>query len=430
MIYKRSSALFAEAQKVIPGGVNSPVRAFKAVGGEPIFVEKAKGAYLYDADGNALIDYINSWGPMILGHAYEPVVDAIVEKAKLGTSFGMPTQIETQIAELAISMVPNIEMIRFVNSGTEACMSAVRLARGYTNKDKIIKFAGCYHGHSDSFLIQAGSGAVTFGSPNSPGVTQGTAKDTLLARYNDLAHVEEIIAQNPHQIACIIIEPVAGNMGCISPAPGFLEGLRTLCDAHQILLIFDEVMTGFRLAPGGVQELKNVQADIVTFGKVIGGGLPVGAFAANTDIMSYLAPLGPVYQAGTLSGNPLAMAAGFAMLSELNQRREIFTSLDQKTKYLHKGLSQVFTSRGVAHTINREQSMISVHFSHRPVTDFETAAEAASNGMFNKFFHGMLDQGIYIAPSAYETWFLTDALTYKDLDQTINAADHAAKLLT
>ena len=429
MIYKRSSALFAEAQKVIPGGVNSPVRAFKAVGGEPIFVEKAKGAYLYDADGNALIDYINSWGPMILGHAYEPVVDAIVEKAKLGTSFGMPTQIETQIAELAISMVPNIEMIRFVNSGTEACMSAVRLARGYTNKDKIIKFAGCYHGHSDSFLIQAGSGAVTFGSPNSPGVTQGTAKDTLLARYNDLAHVEEIIAQNPHQIACIIIEPVAGNMGCISPAPGFLEGLRALCDAHQILLIFDEVMTGFRLAPGGVQELKNVQADIVTFGKVIGGGLPVGAFAANTDIMSYLAPLGPVYQAGTLSGNPLAMAAGFAMLSELNQRREIFTSLDQKTKYLHKGLSQVFTSRGVAHTINREQSMISVHFSHRPVTDFETAAEAASNGMFNKFFHGMLDQGIYIAPSAYETWFLTDALTYRDLDQTINAADHAAKLL-
>jgi glutamate-1-semialdehyde 2,1-aminomutase len=430
MIYKRSSALFAEAQKVIPGGVNSPVRAFKAVGGEPIFVEKAKGAYLYDADGNALIDYINSWGPMILGHAYEPVVDAIVEKAKLGTSFGMPTQIETQIAELAISMVPNIEMIRFVNSGTEACMSAVRLARGYTNKDKIIKFAGCYHGHSDSFLIQAGSGAVTFGSPNSPGVTQGTAKDTLLARYNDLAHVEEIIAQNLHQIACIIIEPVAGNMGCISPAPGFLEGLRTLCDAHQILLIFDEVMTGFRLAPGGVQELKNVQADIVTFGKVIGGGLPVGAFAANTAIMSYLAPLGPVYQAGTLSGNPLAMAAGFAMLSELNQRREIFTSLDQKTKYLHKGLSQVFTSRGVAHTINREQSMISVHFSHRPVTDFETAAEAASNGMFNTFFHGMLDQGIYIAPSAYETWFLTDALTYKDLDQTINAADHAAKLLT
>ena len=429
MIYKRSSALFAQAQKAIPGGVNSPVRAFKAVGGDPIFVEKAKGAYLYDADGNRLIDYINSWGPMILGHAYEPVVNAIVDKAQLGTSFGMPTQIETQIAELAISMVPNIEMIRFVNSGTEACMSAVRLARGYTKKDKIIKFAGCYHGHSDSFLIQAGSGAVTFGSPNSPGVTQGTAKDTLLARYNDLTHVEEIIAQNPQQIACIIIEPVAGNMGCISPAPGFLEGLRALCDAHKILLIFDEVMTGFRLAPGGVQELKNVKADIVTFGKVIGGGLPVGAFAASKDIMSYLAPLGPVYQAGTLSGNPLAMAAGFTMLSELNQRREIFTSLEKKTKYLQQGLSQVLTSRGVAHTINREQSMISVHFCQTPVTDFETAAAAASNGMFNTFFHGMLDQGIYIAPSAYETWFLTDALTYEDLDQTIHAAAHAATLL-
>ncbi len=429
MIYKRSSALFAAAQKVIPGGVNSPVRAFKAVGGEPVFVEKAKGAYLYDADGNRLIDYINSWGPMILGHAYEPVVNAIIEKATLGTSFGMPTQIETQIAELAVSMVPYIEMIRFVNSGTEACMSAVRLARGYTNKDKIIKFAGCYHGHSDSFLIQAGSGAITFGSPNSPGVTQGTAKDTLLARYNDLQHVADIIAQNPHEIACIIIEPVAGNMGCISPAPGFLEGLRALCDTHEILLIFDEVMTGFRLAPGGVQELKNVRADIVTFGKVIGGGLPVGAFAANTDIMSYLAPIGPVYQAGTLSGNPLAMAAGFAMLSELNNKPEIFTSLAKKTAYLHKGLTEVFTRRGIAHTINREQSMLSVHFGQTPVTNFETAAAAASNGVFNSFFHGMLDQGIYIAPSAYETWFLTDALTYKDLDQTIAAADHAAKLL-
>jgi glutamate-1-semialdehyde 2,1-aminomutase len=429
MIYKRSSALFAEANKVIPGGVNSPVRAFKAVGGDPIFVERAKGAYLYDADGNKLIDYINSWGPMILGHAHEPVVQAIIKKAELGTSFGMPTQIETEIAQLAVSMVPNIEMIRFVNSGTEACMSAIRLARGYTKKDKIIKFAGCYHGHSDSFLIQAGSGAVTFGSPNSPGVTQGTAKDTLLARYNDLQHVADVIAQNPHEIACIIIEPVAGNMGCISPVDGFLEGLRTLCDTHEILLIFDEVMTGFRLTKGGVQELKNVRADIVTFGKVIGGGLPVGAFAASREIMSYLAPIGPVYQAGTLSGNPLAMAAGFAMLSELNDTPEIFKSLAQKTAYLHAGLSEVFIRRGVAHTINREQSMISVHFMDKPVIDFETSAMAASNGVFNTFFHGMLDQGIYIAPSAYETWFLTEALTYKDLDKTIDAADHASKLL-
>ena len=316
MIYKRSSALFAEALRVIPGGVNSPVRAFKAVGGDPIFVEKAKGPYLYDVDGNKLIDYINSWGPMILGHAHQPVIDAIIEKARKGTSFGMPTQIETEIAELAVSMVPNIDKIRFVNSGTEACMSAVRLARGYTGKDKIIKFAGCYHGHSDSFLIQAGSGAITFGTPNSPGVTKGTAKDTLLANYNDITSVAKIVSENRNEIACIIIEPVAGNMGCIPPAEGFLMALRKLCDDNNILLIFDEVMTGFRLARGGAQELYGVKADLVTFGKVIGGGLPVGAFAGSEEIMNHLAPLGPVYQAGTLSGNPLAMAAGLAMLNE------------------------------------------------------------------------------------------------------------------
>src|SRR5690554_2426869 len=296
MKYQRSSALFMEAQKVIPGGVNSPVRAFKAVGGDPIFVEKAQGAYLYDADGNQLIDYINSWGPMILGHAYGPVVNAVIEKAKKGTSFGMPTEIETEIAAMAVSMVPNIDKIRFVNSGTEACMSAVRLTRGFTGKDKIIKFAGCYHGHSDSFLIEAGSGAVTFGMPNSPGVTAGTAKDTLLASYNDLESVSRLISANKNEIACIIIEPVAGNMGCIPPADGFLEGLRQLCDEHEILLIFDEVMTGFRLAPGGAQQLLGIDADIVTFGKVIGGGLPVGAFAARSEIMDYLAPLGPVYR--------------------------------------------------------------------------------------------------------------------------------------
>lgn len=426
MIYKRSSALFAEAQTVIPGGVNSPVRAFKAVGGDPIFVSKAKGAYLYDVDGNTMIDYINSWGPMILGHAFQPVVDAVIDKAQQGTSFGMPTEIETQIAALAVKMVPNIDKIRFVNSGTEACMSAVRLARGYTGNDKIIKFAGCYHGHSDSFLIQAGSGAVTFGAPNSPGVTKGTAQDTLLARFNDIESVAAIISQNPNEIACIIIEPVAGNMGCIPPAPGFLESLRELCDAHKILLIFDEVMTGFRLAAGGVQELLGVDADIVTFGKVIGGGLPVGAFAARDEIMQHLAPLGPVYQAGTLSGNPLAMAAGLAMLTELHTTPEIFERLAQKTAYLHRGLSKVLIENEVDHTINRIGSMISIHFGNVPVTDFDSAGESASGDAFKTFFHRMLDQGIYIAPSAYETWFLCDALTYEDLDRTIAAAKTAS----
>ncbi|MBQ0737244.1 glutamate-1-semialdehyde 2,1-aminomutase [Aquimarina celericrescens] len=428
MIYQRSSALFSAAQKVIPGGVNSPVRAFKAVGGDPIFVKEAKGAYLYDEDGNRLIDYINSWGPMILGHAYPPVVNAVIEKAKKGTSFGMPTQIETKIAELAVSMVPNIDKIRFVNSGTEACMSAVRLARGYTKKDKIIKFAGCYHGHSDSFLIQAGSGAVTFGSPNSPGVTQGTAKDTLLARYNDIEQVERIINLNKGKIACIIVEPVAGNMGCIPPAKGFLEGLRSLCDTHNILLIFDEVMTGFRLAKGGVQELLGVNADIVTFGKVIGGGLPVGAFAARKEIMTYLAPEGPVYQAGTLSGNPLAMAAGLAMLTELNKNEKVFKSLAQKTEYLHKGIAEALHENGVIHTINRIGSMISVHFDKDPVIDFDSAAKG-NNDTFKKFFHGMLEHGIYIAPSAFESWFITDALTYDDLDETIAAVHKVAKTL-
>ena len=337
MKYERSSQLFKAASAVIPGGVNSPVRAFKAVGGTPIFVNKAQGAYLFDEDGNRLIDYINSWGPMILGHAFPPVVDAVVKKAKKGTSFGMPTEIETQIAELVVSMVPNIDKIRFVNSGTEACMSAVRLARGYSGKEKIIKFAGCYHGHSDSFLIQAGSGAVTFGSPNSPGVTQGTAKDTILAPYNNLEAVQQIFEANANDIAAIIVEPVAGNMGCIPPRKGFLEGLRDLCDANHALLIFDEVMTGFRLAKGGVQELMGIKADIVCFGKVIGGGLPVGAFAARQAIMSYLAPEGPVYQAGTLSGNPLAMAAGDALLNALSADDKVYQRLAQKQLIYMRG---------------------------------------------------------------------------------------------
>ncbi len=420
MLYKRSSALFQEAKKYIPGGVNSPVRAFNAVGGEPIFVKKAKGAYLYDEDDNQLIDYIASWGPLILGHAYEPVINAVIEKAKKGTSFGMPTEIETELARLAVKMVPNIDKIRFVNSGTEACMSAVRLARGYTGKDKIIKFAGCYHGHSDSFLIQAGSGAVTFGSPNSPGVTQGTAKDTLLADYNDLNGVQKLVEANENEIAAIILEPVAGNMGCIIPSREFIQGLRELCTAHGILLLFDEVMTGFRLGRGGAQEVLGIDADIVMFGKVIGGGLPVGAFAARSEIMSYLAPEGPVYQAGTLSGNPLAMSAGLAMLTALNDNPKIFNSLAEKTEYLHKGIAQVLTEKDIPHQINRMGSMISVHFTDEPVTDFASSAKG-NNERFKKYFHGMLAKGVYLPPSAFESYFLNDAISYEDLDATIAA---------
>lgn len=428
MLYKRSSELFVAANKVIPGGVNSPVRAFKGVGGTPIFVKEAKGAYLYDEDGNRLIDYINSWGPMILGHAYEPVVQAVIEKAKKGTSFGMPTELETQIATLAVSMVPHIDKIRFVNSGTEACMSAIRLARGYTHRDKIIKFSGCYHGHSDSFLIAAGSGLSTFGVPNSPGVTEGTAKDTLLAAYNDLENVKALFEANKNEIAALIIEPVAGNMGCIPPAEGFLEGLRALCSEHGTLLIFDEVMTGFRLAKGGAQELYSVTADIVCFGKVIGGGLPVGAFAARSAIMNQLAPLGPVYQAGTLSGNPLAMAAGLEMLKALHADAAIYDRLAEKTAYLEQGIAKVLTAANVVHTINRVGSMISVHFDANPIFDFATAKNG-DNETFKKFFHGLLKRGVYIAPSAYETWFITDALTYEDLDFTINAVAATAKEL-
>jgi len=420
MQYKRSSSLFKSAQAVIPGGVNSPVRAFKAVGGTPVFVERAKGAYLYDVDGNKLIDYISSWGPMILGHAYDPVINAVKYRADLGTSFGMPTALETQIAELAIDMVPNIDKIRFVNSGTEACMSAVRLARGVTKREKIIKFSGCYHGHSDAFLIQAGSGAVTFGSPSSPGVTKGTAKDTLLAPYNNLEAVAKLFNEYPEEIATIIIEPVAGNMGCISPAYGFLEGLRSLCDQNNALLIFDEVMTGFRLAKGGAQELLGIKADIVTFGKVLGGGLPVGAFAGKNEIMSHLAPEGPVYQAGTLSGNPLAMAAGLAMLTALNEDATVFDRLAIKTKYLQEGLTSVLEKENIPHKINRVGSMISLHFTDEEVFDFETAAKA-NNQHFNNYFHGMLKEGIYLPPSAFESYFLNDALSNEDIDFTIDA---------
>ena len=420
MRYQRSSTLFKEAQKVIPGGVNSPVRAFKSVGGTPIFIKEASGAYLHDEDGNQYIDFISSWGPLILGHSFEPVVKAVQKQAEKGTSYGIPTQLETTIAELATSMAPNIDKIRFVNSGTEACMSAVRLARGFTSREKIIKFSGCYHGHSDAFLIQAGSGAVTFGSPNSPGVTAGTAKDTLLANYNNTQSVTHLFESNPEQIAAVIVEPVAGNMGCIPPDPGFMESLRYLCDQYGALLIFDEVMTGFRLAAGGAQQVLGVDADIVTYGKVIGGGLPVGAFAARNEIMTFLAPEGPVYQAGTLSGNPLAMAAGLAMLTALDQNPEVFESLANKTAYLHDGMEKILSKQRVPFQINRFGSMLSLHFTDSPVVDFKSAAKG-NNKSFNKYFHGMLKRGVYLPPSAFESYFLNDAISYKDLDVTIQA---------
>jgi len=426
MLYRRSSELFVEALKYIPGGVNSPVRAFKSVGGTPIFIKKANGAYLFDEDDKRYIDYINSWGPMILGHAYQPVIDAVIEKTKLGTSFGTPTEIETEIAKLAVSMVPNIDKIRFVNSGTEACMSAVRLARGYTKREKIIKFRGCYHGHSDSFLIAAGSGLSTFGVPSSPGVTKGTAQDTLLANFNDLNSVKELFEANKNEIAAIIIEPVAGNMGCVPPVNNFLQELRSICDENGALLIFDEVMTGFRLAKGGAQELFNVTADIVCFGKVIGGGLPVGAFAARTEIMNYLAPVGPVYQAGTLSGNPLAMAAGLAMLQAINNDAELFNRLEAKTAYLEEGIRKVLTANNKTFTVNRVGSMISIFFCENQVENYEDASKA-DTPEFKKFFHDLLERGIYIAPSSYETWFITDALSYEDLDETIKVINEVTK---
>jgi glutamate-1-semialdehyde 2,1-aminomutase len=418
--YTKSNSLFERAQQSIPGGVNSPVRAFRSVGGTPVFIKSAKGAYMFDEDSNRYIDYINSWGPMILGHAYEPVVKAIQEKAAHSTSFGAPTELEIEMAELIKSMVSNVDLIRMVSSGTEACMSAVRLARGYTGRNKIIKFEGCYHGHADCFLVKAGSGMATLNIQTVPGVTGGVANDTLTAPYNNLPAVEKLIEENKGEIAAIIIEPVVGNMGCILPQHGFLEGLRKLCDEEKIVFIFDEVMTGFRLAKGGAQEKLNINADLVTYGKVIGGGLPVGAFGGKKEIMQHISPLGNVYQAGTLSGNPIAMIAGFTMLNELKNNPSIYTELDTKSLYLEKGMHEVLDSKKIPHRINRMGSMMSLHFCNHEVIDFETAS-AADITMFNKFFHHMLENGIYLPPSAYESWFLSNALSTEDLDNTINA---------
>lgn len=416
-----SQALFSRAQQSIPGGVNSPVRAFRSVGGTPLFIEKAAGAYMYDADGNAYLDYINSWGPMVLGHAHPPVIRAIQQRAASSTSFGAPTALEIEMAELIKSMAPNIDMIRMVNSGTEACMSAIRLARGFTGRNKFIKFEGCYHGHADAFLVKAGSGLATLNIQAVPGVTAGAAADTLTCGYNDLDAVEALISENKGQVAAIIIEPVAGNMGCIPPVPGYLEGLRSICDREGILLIFDEVMTGFRLAAGGAQQYLGINADIMTYGKIIGAGMPVGAFAARKEIMEQVAPLGSVYQAGTLSGNPLAMIAGYTLLRELKDNPALYTQLEEKTAYLEAGLHNALSGKSFPVRINRVGSMISVHFCDHDVVDFASASRA-DIAMFNRFFHHMLQSGVYLPPAAFETWFVSNALSYENIDTTIEAA--------
>lgn len=420
MIYQRSSALFTEAQRYIPGGVNSPVRAFKSVGGVPVFMKSAKGAYLTDEDGRTYVDYINSWGPAILGHTHPVVLEAVQKQAEKGFSFGTPTELETEVARFIVENVPNVDQIRMVSSGTEACMSAIRLARGFTQRDKIIKFEGCYHGHSDSFLIKAGSGAVTFGHPNSPGITQGTAKDTLLAKYNDIAQIHDLFRHNEGEIAAVIIEPVAGNMGCVLPENNFLQELRKACDANGALLIFDEVMTGFRLAFGGAQEVFGVKADLVTYGKVIGGGLPVGAFAGRNEIMDHLAPKGAVYQAGTLSGNPLAMRAGLETLKLIKNDSGFYERINKITETLDFEIGKILNSKDIQHRINRKGSMMSVFFHIAAVSDFDEA-QRANHSLFNNFFHHMLKNGIYLPPSGYETYFISDAVKEAEISRTLEA---------
>lgn len=412
---EKSNHLFNKAQNFIPGGVNSPVRAFKAVGGNPLFIKAAKGAYMYDEDGNRFIDLINSWGPMILGHAHEDIQHAVSAALSASLSFGAPTAREVEIAELITQMVPSIEKVRMVNSGTEATMSAIRLARGYTGREKIIKFEGCYHGHGDSFLIAAGSGAITLGTPDSPGVTQGVANDTLTAPFNNLEAVQKLADANKGKIAAIILEPVAGNMGCVLPKIDFLQGLRKLCDAEGIVLIFDEVMTGFRLAKGGAQELFGVQADLTTLGKIIGGGMPVGAYGGRKEIMDFVSPAGPVYQAGTLSGNPIAMAAGQAMLGYLNEHPEIYGQLAQTTAQIVQDMRANLNELGLKYTINHIGSMYSIFFTEEEVYDFETAKKS-DTALFGRYFRAMLEQGVYLAPSQFETLFVSAAISAKEVE--------------
>ena len=419
-----SQKLFTKALEVIPGGVNSPVRAFKAVGGNPVFMKAAKGAFMYDEDDNSYIDMINSWGPMILGHARKEILDAVREAIDSSLSFGTPTKREVDVAELIISLIPFVDKVRMVNSGTEATMSAVRLARGYTKRDKILKFEGCYHGHADSFLISAGSGAVTFGTPTSPGVTEGVAKNTLTAVYNDLEHTRKVVQANKGQIAAIILEPVAGNMGCVLPEKEFLEGLRTLCDEEGIVLIFDEVMTGFRLSITGTFGIYGVAPDLVTYGKIIGGGMPVGAYGGKKDIMNLVSPLGPVYQAGTLSGNPVAMAAGYTMIKYLADHQEIYDQLERTTSAIVEGMQADLLKRDLKYTINHIGSMYNLFFTDRKVKNFDDA-KACDMESFGKYFQAMLVEGVYLPPSQYETYFVSSVIDEQLVEKIIAAHSKA-----
>ncbi len=416
----KSSQLFAEAQQHMPGGVNSPVRAFKSVGRDPLYISRAKGSRIYDVDGNEFIDYIGSWGPMILGHADARVIDAISKAAADGTSFGASSEKEIELARTVKELVPSVEVVRMVNSGTEATMSAMRLARGFTHRDKIIKFEGCYHGHGDSFLSKAGSGVATLGLPDSPGVTMSTARDTLNALYNDIASVERLVEENRGEVAAVFIEPVAGNMGCVAADLRFLSALRSLCTAEGILLIFDEVMSGFRVARGGAQELYGVRADLTTFGKIIGGGLPVGAYGGRRDIMELIAPAGPVYQAGTLSGNPLAMTAGIETLKAISEDAAFYEKLEESGRYLETGIRDACDTQGIGCTTNRCGSMFTLFFTDQSVTDF-ASAKTSDTAKFTAYFNRMLEQGIYLPPSQFEACFISAAHTTADLDRTISA---------
>ena len=424
----KSNKLFEEAQKYIPGGVNSPVRAFKSVGGNPVFIFRGEGSKFIDVDGNEYIDYIGSWGPHLFGHNPPFIKKTLLEAIENGTSFGTPTELEVEMAKIITQLVPSVEMVRMVNSGTEATMSAVRAARGYTGKEKFIKFEGCYHGHSDYFLIKAGSGALTLGVPTSPGVTEGNAADTLLADYNDIDSIKNLITKNKNEIAAIIIEPIAGNMGVIKTKDKFIKELRTICYEEKIVLIFDEVMTGFRVAPGGAQEILGIKPDLSTFGKIIGGGLPVGAFGGKREIMETIAPSGPVYQAGTLSGNPLAMAAGFAALNHIKDNPGVYKILEEKSAYLEKGFKQNLKELGRTFTINRVGSMMCMFFIEGPVVDFKTAVKSDTE-LYGKYFHEMLKRGIYLAPAQFEALFVSTSHSTADLDKTILAHKESLKTL-